>query len=86
MMASKEEILKPDGTLAEEPESIDLTKYPITTNVFNWNTKASLLYILLNILSFMVPAAMIITFHASGMKSNFLHWRIYMVAIDILAW
>ena len=34
----------------------------------------------------MVPAAMIITFYASGMKSDFFHWRIYMIFIDIMAW
>jgi len=86
MMASKEETLENNKMSPENLESIDITKYPITTNIFNWNTRASLLYISLNILSFMMPAVMILSYHNYVMKGDFLHWRIYLIMIDIMAY
>lgn len=85
-MANEEETLKSNEIPSENMESIDFTKYPITTNVFRWNTRASLMYLSLNILSFMMPAVMILSYHDYVMKGEFLHWRIYLIMIDIMAY
>ncbi len=70
----------------EDLPLIDLKKYPITTNSFSWTTGASVLYLLLHILSLMTPFAMIITFYVSALRSYLYHWRVYFVFVDILAW
>ncbi|MFX1411408.1 MAG: acyltransferase [Promethearchaeota archaeon] len=70
----------------DESNSINLAKIPITTNVFNWTFFAVFLYLSLHILSFVMPSVMILTFFNFAMDSNFLHWRILAIGIDILAW
>jgi acetyltransferase-like isoleucine patch superfamily enzyme len=67
-------------------ETIDLAKIPITTNVFTWNYVAILLYLFLHIFSFLMPSVMILTFFNFALDSNFFHWRILLIGIDIFAW
>jgi len=67
-------------------ESIDIIKYPITTNTFHWTFSVNILYILLNILSFMPSASMIISFYVVALQSELIHWRIIFIFVDILAW
>jgi hypothetical protein len=71
---------------SKDLKAIDITRYPITTNTFTWTLGASILYLLLFVLSVMVPFTMIITFHVSALLSNLIHWRIAFIFIDILAW
>ncbi len=66
--------------------SIDIKKIPITTNGFKWTFTSSLLYLLLHLLSFVMPSVMILTFFSFAMDSNLFHWRIVLFFIDILAW
>jgi carbonic anhydrase/acetyltransferase-like protein (isoleucine patch superfamily) len=72
--------------IIESEESIDLAKIPITTNVFTWNYVAILLYLFLHIFSFLMPSVMILTFFNFALDSNFFHWRILLIGIDIFAW
>lgn len=65
---------------------IDISQYPITTNTFSWTFFATILYFILNILSFLVPSVMILTFFTFAMDSFIFHWRIFIVFIDVLAW
>ncbi|MFX1276185.1 MAG: acyltransferase [Promethearchaeota archaeon] len=67
-------------------ESIDLSKIPITTNAFRWSLSASFLFIILNIMSLIMPTIMILTFFSTAMKSSFLNWRILLIIIDIFVW
>ena len=67
-------------------ETIDLAKIPITTNVFTWNYVAILLYLFLHIFTFLMPSVMILTFFNFALDSNFFHWRILLIGIDIFAW
>ncbi|MFX0000824.1 MAG: acyltransferase [Candidatus Hodarchaeota archaeon] len=66
--------------------SIDITKIPLTTNAFKWTFSASLLYLILHILSIVMPTVMILTFFSFAMDSNLFNWRILLFFIDILAW
>ena len=75
-----------NNDLNAETQLIDLTKIPITTNAFKWTPIAVLLYLLLHALSIMMPTVMILTFFSSAMDSNFFHWRILLIFIDVLAW
>jgi hypothetical protein len=68
------------------PNSLDITKYPITTNTFRWSFTASLLSIILHILSFFIPSVMIMTFFSFAMDSFFFHWRVFIIFLDALAW
>ena len=70
----------------ENENSIDLANLPITTNVFTWNSVAIFLYLFLHIFSFLMPSVMILTFFNFAMDSNFFHWRILLIGIDIFAW
>ena len=65
---------------------IDLTKYPITTNTFTWTPMAVILYLTLNLLSFLVPGTMILTFFTFAMDRFIFHWRVFVIFIDVLAW
>ncbi|MFX1259921.1 MAG: hypothetical protein ACFFAN_18885, partial [Promethearchaeota archaeon] len=80
-MKIKEKINK-----AENFESIDIKKYPITTNAFTWPRMAIFLYIFLHIFSLMIPSILILTFFSYAMMGNFLHWRILIIMVDIMAW
>ena len=75
-----------NNDLNAETQLIDLTKIPITTNAFKWTPIATSLYLLLHALSIMMPTVMILTFFSSAMDSNFFHWRILLIFIDVLAW
>jgi len=66
--------------------AIDITKIPITTNGFKWSFTSSLLYLILHIFSIIMPTVMVLTFFSFAMGSNFFHWRILLIFIDILAW
>ncbi len=70
----------------ESTNSIDLTKYPITTNTFTLTPMAIFIFLLLNILSLMIPAAMIITYFVSALHKNVFHWRLFFIFIDIIGW
>ena len=65
---------------------IDIKKIPITTNGFRWTFISSLLYLLLHILSIVMPTVMVLTFFSFAMDSNLFHWRIILIFIDIMAW
>lgn len=75
-----------NNDLNAETQLIDLTKIPITTNAFKWTPIAASLYLLLHTLSMMMPTVMILTFFSFAMDSNFFHWRILLIFIDVLAW
>jgi len=70
----------------ENLESIDLINIPITTNTFTWTSLGVLLYLFLHIISILIPTTMILSFFSFAMDSNFFHWRILLVFIDVLAW
>ncbi|MFX1394393.1 MAG: acyltransferase [Promethearchaeota archaeon] len=71
----------------EDFESLNLTKYPITTNAFTWTPTAIFLYCLLHILSFMMPSVLILTFYTSAMNATFTNWwRILIIIVDVMAW
>ncbi len=71
---------------AEKSKIINLAKIPITTNGFNWSFTSNILYLCLHILSLTLPTVMVITFFNDAMDSNFFHWRILLIFIDVLAW
>ena len=66
--------------------SIDLTKIPITTNTFKWSFSASCIFIILNILSLLMPTVMILNFYSAALNYVFIHWRFLLVIFDIFAW
>ncbi|MFX1501745.1 MAG: acyltransferase, partial [Promethearchaeota archaeon] len=70
----------------EKEKLIDITKIPITTNGFRWSLTSNLLYLILHILSLIMPTVMVMTFFNDAMDSNFFHWRILLIFIDVLAW
>ena len=72
--------------LNDNNKSIDITKIPITTNGFMWSLTSNLLYLLLHVLSIIMPTVMVLTFFSSAMDSNLFHWRILLIFIDIMAW
>ncbi|MFX1419926.1 MAG: acyltransferase [Promethearchaeota archaeon] len=59
---------------------------PITTNGFKWTFTSNLLYLVLHILSILMPSVMILTFFSFAMASNFFHLRVLLIFIDIMAW
>lgn len=65
---------------------IDITSFPITTNSFTWFPMASLVFLVLNILSFLMPGVLILTFYTFGIKSPLFPGRMYLIFIDIFAW
>jgi len=71
----------------ENLHTIDLKKYPITTNAFTWTPMGIFLYILLNILSFLLPSVFILTFFDNVMMGDFSNsWLVIRLIIDIFAW
>ncbi len=70
----------------ENLELIDIRKIPITTNAFTWSCSSILLYLFLHIISILIPTTMILSFFSFAMDSNFFHWRILLIFIDVLAW
>jgi acetyltransferase-like isoleucine patch superfamily enzyme len=64
----------------------NIQRIPITTNGFVWTFASNMLYIFLHVFSFIMPAAMVLTFFSFAMDSNFFHWRILLFFIDIVAW
>ncbi|MGQ4875439.1 MAG: hypothetical protein ACP6IY_15340 [Promethearchaeia archaeon] len=75
-----------NNELSENFEKIDITKYPITTNAFNWTKMGIFLYSILHIISLMVPLVMVMTFYQAAMQGQLIHWRIIFIFIDIMAW
>ncbi|MFX1592537.1 MAG: acyltransferase [Promethearchaeota archaeon] len=73
-------------TEIENETLIDLANIPITTNGFKWTFTSSLLYLLLHVFSIIMPSVMVLTFFSFAMGSNFFHWRILLIFIDIMAW
>ena len=67
-------------------QSVNITKIPITTNGFRWTFTSSLLYLILHILSIIMPTVMVLTFFNFAMDSNYFHWRILLIFIDVMAW
>ncbi len=80
MTSEKESASKP------EQDVLDLTQLPITTGTFYWTPTSTILYILLQCLSLMIPLSLILTFFTDALYSNFFHWRIFFIVFDILAW
>jgi len=78
--------MKNDANIDSKIESFDITKFPITTNAFTWSFSASLLYIILHIISLLIPTVMILTFYNFAMDSFIFHWRILLLFIDIFSW
>ncbi|MHA1762882.1 MAG: acyltransferase [Promethearchaeota archaeon] len=76
----------PKKTEEEELGNALLLNLPITTGTFAWTPLAVFLYIFLHCLSLMMPLVMVLTFFTDALHSNFYHWRIYFIVIDILAW
>ncbi|MEJ2294224.1 MAG: hypothetical protein P8Y23_05590 [Candidatus Lokiarchaeota archaeon] len=72
--------------MTKELHSIDITKYPITTNTFTWSLTASFLSIVLHILSLFLPSVMIMTFFSFAMDSFYFHWRVFIIFVDLFAW
>ncbi|MFX1390288.1 MAG: acyltransferase [Promethearchaeota archaeon] len=69
-----------------EIQNTNLKNIPITNNGFKWTLTSNLLFILLHILSVLMPSVMILTFFSFAMDSNLFHWRILLIFIDIMAW
>ena len=67
-------------------ESIDLMKIPITTNTFKWSFSASVIYIILNILSLLMPTVMILNFYSAALNYIFFNWRFLLIIFDVFAW
>lgn len=80
-MDNKIEVVK-----EENLESMDMNKYPITTNAYTWTPVMIFVYLLLHALSLMFSTFMILTFHNNVMLGNILHWRIFTIFIDVMAW
>ena len=70
----------------KEDESVAIASYPITTNTFHWTPLASVIFTILHILSILMPLVMILTFFPIAMDSSFLHWRLFIIFIDVFAW
>jgi acetyltransferase-like isoleucine patch superfamily enzyme len=79
---------KQSHEVLQKHESIDLKKIPITTNVFSWSPFSIFLYLLLHILSFLIPSLMILTFYTSALRSNVVSnwWRLIFIILDVMAW
>ncbi|MFX1572641.1 MAG: acyltransferase [Promethearchaeota archaeon] len=77
---------KDSSIKTENLAPIDIKKIPITTNAFTWSFSSILLYLSLHIISILIPTTMILSFFSFAMDSNFFHWRIFLIFIDVLAW
>ena len=68
--------------------SLDITKYPITTNVFTWSPASIIIYLFLHIFSFLIPSLMILTFYSGALDFDLISnwWRILLIFLDIMAW
>jgi len=67
-------------------ETLDITKYPITTNAFTWTPMMIFIYLMLHALTLLFPTFMILTFYSNVMGENFFHYRVFTIFIDVLAW
>ena len=74
--------------LIQNFESMDITRLPITTNTFTWTPMSTILYLILHILSFLLPSMMILTFYTGALDSNVGNnwWRMLFIFIDVMAW
>ena len=77
-----------EKTQGAHQDTVDITKYPITTNVFTWSNVSILIYLLLHIFSFLIPSLMILTFYSGALDFNLLSnwWRILLIFLDIMVW
>jgi hypothetical protein len=66
--------------------NLSIIDLPITTSTFTWVPIGSLLYIILHIISLMMPLVMIMTFFDIAMDGQILHWRLALIWVDVLAW
>ncbi|HEY0087336.1 MAG TPA: hypothetical protein VGB37_00740 [Candidatus Lokiarchaeia archaeon] len=85
----EENITKKNNSIpkSENLNTIDLLKYPITTNAFTWTPMGIFLYILLNILSFLLPSVFILTFFDNVIMGDFSNsWIVIRLMIDVFAW
>jgi acetyltransferase-like isoleucine patch superfamily enzyme len=84
----EEKILQNESNdhLLKKIAEIDISLYPVTTNTFSWTSIAIFIYLVLHVLSFLLPSVMILTFFTFAMDSFMFHWRIYLIFIDVLAW
>lgn len=78
---------KNDQSIQNKPtETMDITKYPITTNAFEVPPFATFLIVILHILSLIMPTVFVLTFYSFAMQNQIIHWRLFFIFIDIMAW
>ncbi|TFF94185.1 MAG: hypothetical protein EU543_01895 [Promethearchaeota archaeon] len=75
-----------DDLTIKDLNEVDISQYPITTSAIVYPKLAIILQIMLHIFSLLMPSVLILTFFQSAMLSNFLHWRILLFFIDIMAY
>ncbi len=77
-----------EKTQGPHENSVDIAKYPITTNVFAWSPASILIYLLLHIFSFLIPSLMILTFYSGALDFDLISnwWRILLIFLDIMVW
>ncbi|MFX1239417.1 MAG: acyltransferase [Promethearchaeota archaeon] len=69
-----------------EVSKLDISKIPITTNAFRWSFSSSILYIILNIVSLLLPTVMVLTFFDFAMEQDVHNLRILLIFLDVFAW
>lgn len=70
----------------EDIEDTEIKNLPVSTGTIKFTPMANFLYIILHIFSMMMPLVMILTFFEFTLLSNFIHWRIYFIMIDVMSW
>lgn len=70
----------------EDLKNVDISQYPITTSAIIYPKLAILVQILLHSISLLMSIGLILTFFQSAMGSQFFHWRIFLLFIDVMAW
>ena len=70
----------------EKLKALDITSLPITTNTFTWFPLATIIYLLLNVLSLLMPGVMILTFYSIAIKTSLFPGRAILIFIDVFAW
>ncbi|TXT60830.1 MAG: hypothetical protein BAJALOKI1v1_1220011 [Promethearchaeota archaeon] len=70
----------------ENLNSVDISNYPITTTAIKFPKLAVFLQILLHCVSLLLPLVFILTFFESAMNSQYFHWRVLILFVDVFAW
>jgi len=70
----------------EDLKNADISQYPITTSAIVYPKLAIFIQLLLHSISLLMSVGLILTFFQSAMGSQFFHWRIFLLFIDIMAW